>query len=192
MRIEQHIAAEYADVLMALLPPGPAWEWQPGGYGAQLYAAAGQELARLDTAVQAVTDMAIERHRPKYTSWTLQAYRNVANAALNGLTETMPRKTFAAGSHAGDRLWSASSPATTFPVKLVQVDHLVGPFRAGSHAGDRLWGHRSRYILRVRYYRSVVNPKVIWDALMAFKQAHVYLWFEDITGVAGEVSYAQN
>jgi hypothetical protein len=74
----------------------------------------------------------------------------------------------------------------------VQVDHLVGPFRVGSHAGERLWGHRSRYVLRVRYYRSVVDPKVLWDALMAFKQAHVFLWFEDITGVGGEVNYAQD
>ncbi len=191
MKLEQHSAAEYADVMLSLLPGGPAWEWRSGGYGSQIFTAAGQEPARLDVDVQVVLDLAIERHRPKYTSWTLQAYRNVAAAALNGLTETMPRKTFAAGSHAGDRLWSVAGPATTFPVKLVQIDHLIGPFRAGSHAGDRIWGSpRSRYILRVRYYRSVVNPKVIWDALMAFKQAHVYLWFEDITGIAGEVSYA--
>jgi len=73
---------------------------------------------------------------------------------------------------------------------LVQVDHLVGPFRVGSHVGDRLWGSRGRYVMQVRYYRSVVNPKVIWDALMEFKQAHVYLWFEDITGVGG--NYAPN
>jgi hypothetical protein len=28
--------------------------------------------------------------------------------------------------------------------------------------------------------------------LMAFKQAHVFLWFEDISGVGGEVNYGQN
>jgi hypothetical protein len=36
----------------------------------------------------------------------------------------------------------------------------------------------------------VVDPKVLWDALAEFKQAHVFLWFEDITGSGGEVSYA--
>ncbi|WP_435626992.1 hypothetical protein [Candidatus Ferrigenium straubiae] len=70
----------------------------------------------------------------------------------------------------------------------MQVDHLLGPFRAGSKAGQQLWGTRSRYVLRVRYYRSVVNPRPLWDALNAFKQAHVRLWFEDITGTGG--SYA--
>jgi hypothetical protein len=44
----------------------------------------------------------------------------------------------------------------------------------------------------VRYYRSVVDPKVLWDALVAFRQAHVFLWFEDITGDGGEVGYAQD
>ena len=66
----------------------------------------------------------------------------------------------------------------------------LGPFRVGSHAGDRLWSTRGRYVLRVRYYRSVVDPEVLWEALSAFKQAHVFLWFEDISGVGG--SYAQN
>jgi len=37
-----------------------------------------------------------------------------------------------------------------------------------------------------------VNPQLVWNALNAFKQAHVFLWFEDITGVGGQVNYAQN
>ena len=60
----------------------------------------------------------------------------------------------------------------------------------GSRIGDRLWGSRGRYVLRVRYYRSVVNPAVLWEALSAFQQSHVFLWFEDISGVGG--SYAPN
>ena len=116
----------------------------------------------------------------------------VANEALAGVTETMPRRTFAVGSTVGDRVWSSAAPGLIFPVDLVRIDHLLGPFRVGSRVGDRLWSANGRFVLRVRYYRSVVNPQVIWDALMAFKQAHVYLWFEDITGVGGEVNYGQN
>ncbi|MDR2195577.1 MAG: hypothetical protein LBE50_03085 [Gallionellaceae bacterium] len=72
----------------------------------------------------------------------------------------------------------------------VQVDHLLGPFRVGSHAGDGLWGHRSRYIMRVRYNGLIVNAVALWEALAAFKQSHVYLWFEDTTGTGG--FYAPN
>lgn len=114
----------------------------------------------------------------------------MANEAIAGVTEAMPRTMFGVGSHVGARLWSVAAPGLTFPVDLVQVDHLIRPLRAGSVVGDRCWGHRSRYILRVRYYRSVVDPEVLWNALADFKQSHVFLWFEDITGIGGEVSYA--
>lgn len=193
MKIQIHNSQQYGDVLQALLPPGPAWEWQPGSFGSNLMRMAGEELARLDADVQVVLDTAITRHRPAYTSWHIDEYRRVANEALNGLTETMPRQPCTIGSHVGDRLWSGNAANTTFEVPLVTVDHLLRPARVGDHIGVRLWGNsRSSYVLLVRYYRSVVDPKPIWDALLAFKQAHVFLCFEDITGVGGVVSYAQN
>lgn len=190
MKLTPYSQADYAEAQRALLPPGAAWDWPQGGFGDNLLQGMGAELARVGESAQGVLDAAIEAHRPKYSSWHISEYRRIANEAITGVMETMPRQAFAAGSKVGDRLWSAAAPGLNFPVPLVQVDHLVGPFRVGSHAGDRLWGSRSRYVLQVRYYRSVVNPKVVWDALTAFKQAHVYLWFEDITGVGG--SYASN
>lgn len=81
-------------------------------------------------------------------------------------------------------------PSINFSIPLLKVDHLLQPLRVGSKVGDGLWGSNKRYLLRVRYYRSVVNPKPLWDALMAFKQAHVFLWFEDISGAGG--IYEQN
>ena len=192
MKLTGHSARQFAEAFRALLPPGAAWEWPEGGLGDALLLGTGQELARLEADVQLVVDAAVDLHKPAVSNWHISEYRRVANQALAGVVESMPRRAFVAGSHAGDRLWSRAAPSLTFPVPLVQVDHLVGPFRVGRHAGDRLWGHRSRYVLRVRYYRSVVDPKVLWDALMAFKQAHVFLWFEDITGVGGEVNYAQD
>lgn len=192
MKIFAHDAGEYAASLKALLPPGSAWDWPAGGLGHAMLHGTGEELARVEAETQKVLDNAIETHRPGAANWHLNTYRAVANQAVANVVEVMPRKMCAVGSHVGDRLWSAAGPATTFPVQLVQVDHLVGPFRVGSHVGDRLWGHRSRYVLRVRYYRSVVDPRLLWEALKAFKQSHVFLWFEDITGFGGEVSYAQD
>ena len=192
MKVNAHSAADYALSMQALLPEGAAWRWSPGGIGYAMLLGTGQELARVEAATQGVLDNAIDTHRPATASWHIDAYRAMANQALAGVVETMPRKMFAVGARIGDRLWSNAGPATTFPVQLVQVDHLLGPFRVGSHIGDRLWGHRSRYYLRVRYYRSVVDPRLLWNALKAFKQAHVRLWFEDITGFGGEVSYAQD
>lgn len=192
MQIYPHSAAEYAHAMLDLLPPGAAWSWGVDGFGFSMLEATGQELARVEAATQGVLDNAIETHRPSVASYHISAYRAKAQAALSGIVETMPRKILAVGSRVGDRCWSANGPATTFQVPLVQVDHLVGPLRVSSHVGDRCWGHRGRYVLRVRYYRSVVPPRILWDALKAFKQAHVFLWFEDITGHGGEVSYAQD
>lgn len=190
MKVKTHTTREFADALKALLPPGAAWEWPEGGLGDAMLLGTAEELVRVEAAAQAVLDNAIETHRPKTSSWHISEYRRVAEEALGGLAETMPRRPFSIGSRIGARLWSAAAPGLTFPVALVQVDHLFGPARVGSRIGDRLWGPRSRYILRVRYYRSLVDPKVLWDALSAFQQSHVYLWFEDITGVGG--SYAPN
>lgn len=188
MKVIAHAPREFADALQALLPPGAAWEWPQGGLGDALLLGTAQELARVEGDTQGVLDVAVGTHRPATGSWHIDAYRRVADEALGDLAETMPRRPFAVGSAVGDRLWSQAAPGLDFPIDLVRVDHLLGPFRVGSRVGDRLWSNRSRCVLRVRYYRSVVNPAVLWEALAAFKQAHVFLWFEDISGVGG--SYA--
>lgn len=189
MMIRPHSTREYADAIKHLLPPGAAWEWPAGGVGDALIVGTAVELTRVDTATLGVLDNAIDTHRPKTSSWHISEYRRIANEALGGLVETLPRRPFAVGSKVGDRLWSHAAPEHDFPVALVQVDHLLGPARVGnghgSRIGDRLWGSRGRYVLRVRYYRSVVNPAALWDALSEFQQSHVFLWFEDITGVGG-------
>ena len=194
MKITAHTPREFADAIQALLPPGAAWKWPAGGLGDRILLCTSEELARIDAAVQQVLDNAIETHRPKTSSWHISEYRRVAKEALGDLAETMPRRPFAVGSKVGQRLWSHAAPEQTFPIDLVRVDHLLGPARVGngngSRVGDRLWGSRGRYVLRVRYYRSVVNPAVLWKALSAFQQSHVFLWLEDISGVGG--SYAPN
>nr|WP_314710659.1 hypothetical protein [uncultured Comamonas sp.] len=189
MKLPQHDAGQYAAALRALLPPGQAWQWPTGGLGDSMLQGTAQELARVGAHGQEVLDAAIEAHRPKAGSWHIDEYRRVANKALDGLQEPT-RRAFTVGSKTGQRLWSGASATLNFPIDLVQVSHLVGPMRVGSKAGDRLWGARGRYVLLVRYYRTVADPKAIWAALDAFKQAHVYLWFEDISGVGG--SYAPN
>lgn len=190
MKVKPHSPREYANALKALLPPGAAWEWPEGGLGDGLLLGTGEELARIEAATQAVLDRAVEIHRPKTSSWHINEYRRVADEAIAGVVETMPRRPAGIGSRIGDRLWSHAAPGLIFPIDLVRVEHLLGPARIGSRIGDRLWGTRGRYVLRVRYYRSVVNPALLWEALDAFKQAHVFLWFEDISGAGG--SYAQN
>ena len=194
MKVTAHTTREFADALKALLPPGAAWEWPEGGLGDGMLLGTAEELARIEAAAQGVLDNAIETHRPKTSSWHISAYQSVVEEALRGLVETMPRRPFAIGSTVGQRLWSQAAPDLTFPIDLVRVEHLLGPARVGyghgSRIGVRLWGSRGRYVLRVRYYRSVVNPAVLWEALSAFQQSHVFLWFEDISGVGG--SYAPN
>lgn len=194
MRLTPHTASDYAEAIQLLLPPGAAWQWKKGadkkGLGSQVLQGFGAEMARAEAQTQEVLDAAIKRHAPKSSSWHIDEYRRIANETLNNLTEKMPRQAFTVGSGAGQRLWSQNAPNCTFPVPLVQIDHLIGPFKVGSCAGQKLWGTRARYVLRVRYYQSVVNPATLYQALNAFKQAHVFLYFEDITGNGGH--YAQN
>jgi len=190
MKIAAHGSAEYAAAIRDLLPPGNAWQWPAGSFGERMLLGCAAELSRLEADAQAVLDRAIEVHRPKSASWHISEYRRVAEEALGGLTETLPRRTAAIGGRVGDRLWSHAAPGSIFPVSLVRVDHLLGPARVGSRVGDRLWGKCGRYILRVCYYRSVVDPAPLWAALAEFKQSHVFLWFEDITGAGG--NYAPN
>lgn len=188
VQLAPYTPADYADAQRALLPPGAAFDWPQGGLGDALLLGMAQELARVGGGTQQILDRAIEQHRPKVVSWHIDEYRRVAHAALAGVSETLPRKVCAVGSRVGARVWA--NPAASFNVPLLRVDHLLQPLHVGSHVGDGLFGSTRRYALRVRYYRSVVDPKPIWDALMAFKQAHVFLWFEDITGVGG--AYGQN
>lgn len=149
MKLTHHSANEYAEALMALLPPGAAWEWPKDGTGYAVVLASAQELARLDESIQSIADTAIERHHPKTVSWHISEYQRVAEEALGSDT------------HAA----------------AVQVSHLVQPARIGSRVGDGLWSERSRYFMFVRYDRSV-DPEPLRRALEEFKQAHVYLWFE--------------
>lgn len=188
MQFTQHTDRDYADVLMALLPPGTVYKWPVGGLGDGLMLSAGKELSRVDAAIQQVLDRAIELHRPKYGNWNISEYRRIGNEAIAGVVEN--RKTFAVGAKVGQRVWSSAH--TNFYVPFLKIDHLMGPLRVGSKVGAGVWSAKGRYVLRVRYYRSVVNPKVVWDALKAFKQAHVWLFFEDITGVEGIVNYGQD
>lgn len=192
MILDAHSARDFAEAFKALLPPGAAWEWPVGGVGDALLLGTGEELARIDAATQGVLDRAIDVHRPKTSSWHINEYRRVAREALGDLAEEMPRRTFAVGSTVGDRVWSIAAPGTTFPVELFRVEHLQQPLHVGSRVGDRLYELGSRYVLRVYYYRSVVDPEALFEALNDFKQAHVRLHFIDITGVAGEVDYGQN
>jgi hypothetical protein len=199
MKLAKHTVADYTDILRVLLPPGKAWEWPEGGLGAAMLRGTAEELARLESGIPGVLDHAVATHIPKYSNWHLSEYQRVAEEALAaaGIAETMPRKTCAIGAHIGDRLWSADAPDTDFAVPLVQCFHLFAPMTVGRHVGDgsgrdpaaRLWSveGRTRYLLLVRYYRSVVDWRIVGRALEAFRQAHVVIWFEDITGVGGIV-----
>ena len=187
MTIKKHTSDDFAEAALALLPPGAAWAWPTDGAGYAVLKAGGEEYARLEANIRIVLDWAVEQHRPTYLSWHIRDYRLEAEEALAGVAEIMPRKMTAVGSHVGDRLWSINAPNEKWPVPLIRLINLIGPARVGSHAGDRLWGQRSRYILVVQYYRSVVDPEILRKALNDFKQSHIFLWFEDITGVGGYI-----
>ena len=196
MKLRPHTPYDYVQALRALLPPGKAWEWPAGGLGAAMLRGTAEELARIEHALPDILQRAIDAHRPRISSWHISQYQRVAEDALaaTGISEPMPRKTCAIGAHIGDRLWSAAAPDTTFTVPLVQCLHLFAPMHIGRHVGDgsgrdpaaRLWSAtRTRSILLVRYYKSVVRPDILRAALEAFRQAHVVIWFEDITGTGG-------
>lgn len=186
MKLERHSARDFADALAAVLPPGKAWEWPRDGFGDGMVLATAQELARVEDGAQTVLDAAIDLHRPVDSGgWHISQYRRTALDALGNVAEAMPRKPCAIGSKIGVRLWSHAAPDITAAIPLLQIDHLLGPARIGSKIGDALWTAAGRYVIRVRYYRSVVDPAAIWKALNEFKQAHAYLYFEDITGVGG-------
>lgn len=221
MQLTPYSPSDYADAQRALLPPGAAFDWPQGGFGDSLLVGIGEELARIGTDAQMVLDRAIEQHRLKYGNWHFSEYIRVANEAIAGAAETLPRRKLAIGCKVGQRMWSSATTGAAFPgvanslprrksavgckvgqllwscsvavlyfpVELLRVE-LMHPFRVGCRVGDRLWSGRGGYVIRVRYYSGAVNPKPLWDALSSLKQAHVYLWFEDITGAGG--NYGQN
>jgi len=191
MRLNRYTARQFADAHEELRPPGAAWRWPTGGFGDSLTLAQSQEFARLDVEMQALIDYAATVHKPATMIWHIDEYRSIANASLNGLTETMPRFSSRASlAKAGQRLWSAVAASNTFNIDLLQVDLIYPSLANLSRAGQRLYAERVRYALRVRYYDTVVNQTTIAAALQAFKQAHVALWFEDITHRAGNIFYA--
>lgn len=191
MLVPAHTVREFANALKALLPVGAAWQWPINGLGDRIMLALAIELARFESFIQGVLDNAITTHQPATSLFTLAEYRRVANEALGNTQETMPRVSTRAGRvQAGQRLWSAAAEASTFNIDLLHVDLMYPSQTDVSQAGHRLYGERIRYALRVRYYDTVVNTATIATALQAFKQAHVALWFEDITSRAGNILYA--
>lgn len=188
MKLKHYTASDHADAQRSLLPPGAAFNWPLGGFGDALLKGIGAEFERIGAGAQQVMDAAIEQHRPKYSNWNIGEYRLIANEAIAGVAETMPRNPMRIGSKIGGRLWS-SAATRNFPVPLLRVEHLLGPCRIGSKIGSQLWSKDGRFVIRVRYYHGVVDPKPVWDALAAFKQDHVFLWFEDITGAGGSYGF---
>lgn len=183
MRLEQHSAADFAEAIRALMPPGAVWEWGQGGLGESLMTGPAQELARVDAQVNPLLAATVDLHRPKALSWRLVDYRAVASASQANQAEQVPRAAFAVGSAAGGRLWSNTGAAFAVPMHRVDV---CRPFAAGSPAGARLWGERARYVLLVSYYATVADLAALREALATFKQEHMVLFFIDITQSGGE------
>lgn len=173
-----HDARQYADGLKALLPVGAVWDWAIDSFGDGLVLGTAQELARIDAATQLVLDEAIALHKPAQGVVTLADYQRVADAA----TVIIPRKPAAIGHAIGYRLWSNNAPiaGSPDPNPKVVCSHLLQPFAIGCHIGDVLRAADARYYLRVQFDHSVIDSAIVLGALMAFKQAHVYLYVEDV------------
>jgi hypothetical protein len=176
MKLLTHDARQYSESLKSLLPLGAVWEWSEGSFGDALVLATAQELARVDAVTQVVLDDAIELHRPGQSRFTLADYQAVADAA----TQIIPRKPATIGSTVGYRLWSDNAPVSVSPVPHVTLNHLIHPAAIGSRIGDKLWSASARYYLQVSFDNSLVFKESLYAALMAFKQAHVYLYINDV------------
>lgn len=192
MKLRLHTVREYANAMLALLPPGAAWRWPVDGLGDKIFQAMALELLRIELILQQVLDRAIELHRPNSSRYTLADYQAVADAAVAAYSETLPRQSSRAGlARAGQRLWSPAANNSSWLITKVKLVHLQGPTLASkATAGQRLMGARARYVIRVFYYAGVVDRHALAAALQAFKQAHVVLFFEDISGHAGNFYYA--
>lgn len=176
MQLITHTIRQYTDALLALLPIGAAWDWLVGGFGDSLVMATSQELARLEPDMQAVVDDSIELHRPSTLSYTLADYQRVADAA----TMVISRRYLSVGSRVGYRCWSYNAARFTRFNLLSVLSHLQQPLAVGAHVGDLAWGHTSRYYLFITLDKSLIDYAHLIDVLMAFKQAHVYLYINDV------------
>lgn len=189
MKLATHNLRQFANAFKQLLPQGAAWQWPEGGLGDSIHQGLSKELIRLELSAQDVLDRAVIIHTPAQSNWHIDEYRRVANEVVAAVVEPARQPTKASVAKAGQRLWSAN--VTNFAIAKVQVDHLVGPAVAGaSKAGATVLSERGRYIMRVRYYDTVVDPNTIAQALISFRQAHVFLWLQDITGYQGDILYA--
>ena len=176
-------ARDYAVAMKLLLPIGLAWQWSDGGFGDGLVLSTAYELERIQQSAYAVMDEAIELHRPKAVSYHIRDYRRVANDAI----VVMPRKPAAIGCTVGYRLWSQDAPTAVSACPVLRVEHLLQPAAIGSRIGTCLWSASSRYYLRVRFDKSLISSVDLATTLLAFKQAHVYLFFEDVPQIGGNV-----
>lgn len=191
MKLPLHSVRQYANVFLALLDHGAAWRWPVDGLGDRLFQAIAVEFTRVELIIQEILDRAITRHTPAQSLYTLAEYQRVADAAAEAFTEDLTRRQSRVGSmRCGRRLWSEDAEGSSWPIQKVRVAHLLGPLVTGrSVVGRRLMGERARFVMRVFYYYGVVDPEVIAAALREFRQAHVELFFEDITGRQGNIYY---
>jgi hypothetical protein len=152
MQLTAHTSDEFLQALKALLPPGDAWQWPDGGTGHALLLGTAQEPVRLEAQVQTVLDDAIAAHRVAAGSWRLVDYQTVASTSQSGVAQ---------------QAVSVSRPS---------------PLAAGFKTGRRVWGPRARYVLLVSFLSTTVNAQALWDALIAFKLAHIFIWMVDASG----------
>jgi hypothetical protein len=168
-------AVNYAGALAALLPTGKAWEWGSGGFGDSLLLATAQELARVGASAADVLDDAIALHRPSLSGHTLVDYQAVAYAA----TYAKDRKPLAAGFRVGDRAWSSICGAGA-SLPHVAVVGVVCPMVVGFAVGSSSWSMAARYYLTVYFDHSIIDSARLLAALRDYKQAHVYLFVQDV------------
>ena len=163
MQLDQYAADDYLEALRALLPPGEAWQWPTGGVGASMLLATAQELERVGAQVQGVFDLSIERHKMLATRWADTDYLRVAQG----------------------------SQVTAQAKESIALSR-VAPLTAGFKSGSKCWSSRAKFILVVSYDAAVVSADALWDALLAFKQAHTFIWLVN-TGIGpGGVWRVQN
>jgi hypothetical protein len=109
MQLAQHNAADFAEAIRALMPPGVVWEWGQGaasGLGDALMAGPAQELARVDAEANPLLAAAVDLHRPKALSWRLVDYRAVAQVGQSSPVIVSTRRPFSVGNAVGDQIWS--------------------------------------------------------------------------------------
>ena len=147
MQLDQYTANDYLEALRALLPPGEAWQWPSGGMGASMLLATAQELERVGAQVHGVFDLSIERHKILATRYADSDYLRVAQ---------------------GSQVMAQGKES----ISLSRVSPLTTGFKSGS----KCWSGRAKFIMVVSYDAAVVNADALWNALLSFKQAHIFIW----------------